>query len=170
MFMRTLFTGLAAVVALAVAMPVFAQTEQAPPAPPVPTAKPKPGTTAYCQTLKSASSRNACLKRVQAQAAPKKAPTKATAHKTKKPPSATNPPPAAMAPASTSAYSCAVHQGRWAIPCLAATSRRSMLPFSTARAAAGCVIVTFAVVVQPPASVTVTMYVPAARPVAVWAV
>ena len=40
MFMRTLFTGLAAVVALAVAMPVFAQTEQAPPAP-VPTAKPK---------------------------------------------------------------------------------------------------------------------------------
>mgnify|MGYP003333828576 FL=1 len=102
MFMRTLFTGLAAVVALAVAMPVFAQTEQAPPAPPVPTAKPKPGTTAYCQTLKSASSRNACLKRVQAQATPKKAPTKATAHKTKKPPSATNPPPAAMAPATTS--------------------------------------------------------------------
>jgi len=102
MFMRTLFTGLAAVVALAVAMPVFAQTEQAPPAPPVPTAKPKPGTTAYCQTLKSASSPNACLKRVHAQAAPKKAPTKATAHKTKKPPSATNPPPAAMAPATTS--------------------------------------------------------------------
>lgn len=99
MFMRTLFTGLAAVVALAVAMPVFAQTEQAPPAP-VPVAKPKPGTTAYCQTLKSASSRSACLKRVQAQAAPKKAPTKATAHKTKKPPSATNP-PAAMAPATT---------------------------------------------------------------------
>ena len=101
MFMRTLFTGLAAVVALAVAMPVFAQTEQTPPAP-IPAAKPKPGTTAYCQTLKSASSRSACLKRVQAQATPKKGPTKATAHKTKKPPSATNPPPAAMAPATTS--------------------------------------------------------------------
>ena len=36
-----------------------------------------------------------------------------------------------------------------------------------ANAAAGSVMVTVAVVVHPPASVTVTVYVPAARPVAV---
>ena len=35
------------------------------------------------------------------------------------------------------------------------------------KAAAGCVIVTLAVVVQPLLSVTVTVYVPAANPVAV---
>jgi hypothetical protein len=35
--------------------------------PAAPTAKPKPGTSAYCQTLKSASSRSSCLKKVSAQ-------------------------------------------------------------------------------------------------------
>ncbi len=99
MFLRTLFASLATVAAVALAMPVLAQTE-ATPAAPTPAAKPKQGTTAYCQTLKSASSRDACLKRVQAQAAPKKKPpAKATAQKTKKKPSEN--PPAAMAPATT---------------------------------------------------------------------
>lgn len=96
MFLRTLFASVAAVVAVAIATPVFAQTE----ASPAPAAKPKQGTTAYCQTLKSASSRDACLKRVQANAASKKkAPAKTTAQKTKKKP--VENPPAAMAPATT---------------------------------------------------------------------
>jgi hypothetical protein len=96
MFLRTLFASLAAVAAVAIATPVFAQTETTP----TPAAKPKQGTTAYCQTLKSASSRDACLKRVHAQAAAKKkSPTKATAQKTKKKP--VENPPAAMAPATT---------------------------------------------------------------------
>ena len=47
------------------------------------TAKPKPVTSAYCQTLKSASSRSACLKKVSAQT--KVAPTKTAKAKTKKP-------------------------------------------------------------------------------------
>jgi hypothetical protein len=99
MFLRTLFASLATVAAVALAMPVLAQTETTPAAP-TPAAKPKQGTTAYCQTLKSASSRDACLKRVQAQAAPKKKPpAKTTAQKTKKKP--TDNPPAAMAPATT---------------------------------------------------------------------
>ena len=47
--------------------------------------KPKPGTAAYCNTLKSTTSKNACLKQVHAQATPKKAPTSATTKaKTKK--------------------------------------------------------------------------------------
>jgi len=87
---------------VAIAMPVLAQTETTP-ATPTPAAKPKQGTTAYCQTLKSASSRDACLKRVQAQAAPKKKTpvAKTTAQKTKKKPAEN--PPAAMAPATTNA-------------------------------------------------------------------
>jgi hypothetical protein len=83
--MRLLIAGLSAVAALALAAPTFAQTTEEPaatPAPaPVPSTKPKPGTTAYCQTLKSASSRSACLKKLHAQATPKAAPTK----KAKKP-------------------------------------------------------------------------------------
>lgn len=69
--MRLFIAGLAAVAAVAIATPSFAQQE-APPAAPM--AKPKPGTTAYCNTLKTSSSRNACLKRVHAQATPKATP------------------------------------------------------------------------------------------------
>ena len=115
--MRLLIAGLSAVAALVVAAPSFAQTTEEPaaaPAPaPVPSTKAKPGTTAYCQTLKSASSRSACLKKLHAQATPKAAPTK----KAKKPATPTTktapdaaqlaPPPAAAAaaPASTPAPS-----------------------------------------------------------------
>jgi len=80
--MRLLIASAAALVAVAFAAPSFAQ--DATPAAPVPTAKPKPGTSAYCQTLKSASSRSACLKKVSAAA--KAAPaTKTAKAKTKKP-------------------------------------------------------------------------------------
>ena len=84
--MRLLIAGMAALAALAFAAPSFAQDEVAPatPAPaPVPTAKPKPGTTAYCQTLKSSTSRSACMKKLHAQATPKATPT-TTKKKTKK--------------------------------------------------------------------------------------
>ena len=81
--MRLLIASMAALAALAFAAPSFAQTEDPSAAPaPVPTSKPKPGTTAYCQTLKSSSSRSACMKKLHAQATPKAAPT--TKKKTKK--------------------------------------------------------------------------------------
>lgn len=83
--MRILIASLAAVTAMAFAAPSFAQQEIAPDTT-VPAAKPKPGTTAYCNTLKSASSKSACLKRVQAQAPAKAAPApKAKAAKNGKP-------------------------------------------------------------------------------------
>ncbi len=72
--MRLLLTSLAAVVAVAFAAPSFAQETPAAPATPTPAAKPKPGTTAYCNTLKTPTSRSACLKRVHAQATPKAPP------------------------------------------------------------------------------------------------
>ena len=84
--MRLLIASMAALAAVAFAAPSFAQTEEpaTPPAPaPVPTTKPKPGTTAYCQTLKSSTSRSACMKKLHAQATPKAAPT-TTKKKTKK--------------------------------------------------------------------------------------
>ena len=84
--MRLLIASVAALVAVAFAAPSFAQDET-PAAAPVPTTKPKPGTSAYCQTLKSASSRSACLKKVSAapaKAAPA-ATTKTAKAKTKKP-------------------------------------------------------------------------------------
>lgn len=112
--MRLLIASVAALVAVAFAAPSFAQNET-PAAAPVPTAKPKPGTSAHCQTLKSASSRSACLKKVTvAKAQPKATPktsTKATS-KTKKPApasaakpadSAQLPPPAATPPAPAAA-------------------------------------------------------------------
>ncbi|MDP2329917.1 MAG: hypothetical protein Q8M19_04380 [Reyranella sp.] len=125
--MRLLFASAVALLAVAFAAPSFAQN-QTPAIAPVPTAKPKLGTSAYCQTLKSATSRNACLKKVtvakaQPKATPKastkttsKAKTKTTSKtKTKKPapasapkqadsahlpPPATTPPAPAAAPAS----------------------------------------------------------------------
>ena len=105
--MRLLIASMAALAALAFAAPSFAQTEEpsAPPAP-VPTTKPKPGTTAYCQTLKSSTSRSACMKKLHAQATPKAAPT-TTKKKTKKTTTTASqpevgqlsPPPATSAPA-----------------------------------------------------------------------
>jgi hypothetical protein len=100
--MRLLIASAAALVAVAFATPSFAQDDNA--AAPVPTTKPKPGTSAYCQTLKSASSRSACLKKVSASA------TKTAKAKTKKPatPTATpkqpdlgQAPPAAATPTGT---------------------------------------------------------------------
>jgi hypothetical protein len=81
--MRLLIASMAALAAVAFAAPSLAQDENAPA--PVPTAKSKPGTAAYCQKLKSASSRSACLKKISAQAAPKAAPM-TTAKKAKKAP------------------------------------------------------------------------------------
>jgi hypothetical protein len=82
--MRLLIASMAALAALAFAAPTFAQSEEPSAAPaPVPTTKPKPGTTAYCQTLKSSTSRSACMKKLHAQATPKAAPT-TTKKKTKK--------------------------------------------------------------------------------------
>lgn len=91
--MRLLIASVVALAAVAFAAPSFAQDES--PAP-VPTAKPKAGTSAYCQTLKSASSRSACLKKVNvAKAQPKAAPTKTAKATTKaKKPAATATPKA----------------------------------------------------------------------------
>ena len=87
--MRLLIASMAALAAVAFAAPSYAPDEQAPAPAPVPTAKPKPGTAAYCQSLKSASSRSSCLKKVSAKSAPK-APaattSTTTAKKTKKSP------------------------------------------------------------------------------------
>jgi hypothetical protein len=63
--MRLLIASMAAFVAVAFAAPSFAQ-EAAPT--PTPSAKPKHGTTAYCNTLKSSTSKASCLKRVHASA------------------------------------------------------------------------------------------------------
>jgi hypothetical protein len=101
--MRLLLASVAALAAVTFAAPAFAQQEE--PATPTPVAKPKPGTAAYCNTLKTTTSKNACLKRVHAQATPKKPPTTATKAKAKKlnPPADTsaqlNPP--AATPAAT---------------------------------------------------------------------
>jgi hypothetical protein len=85
--MRLLIASLAALAAVAFAAPSYAQTQDdsSPAQAPVPTAKPKPGTAAYCQSLKTSSSRSSCLKKVSASA--KATTTKAsatTAKKTKK--------------------------------------------------------------------------------------
>jgi hypothetical protein len=63
--MRIMIACLAAVAAVAFAAPSFAQEA----APAAPTAKPKVGTAAYCNTLKTTSSKASCLKRVQASVA-----------------------------------------------------------------------------------------------------
>ena len=56
--MRLLLASVAALAAITLAGPSFAQ-ETAPAATPTPLAKPKPGTAAYCSTLKSATSKSA---------------------------------------------------------------------------------------------------------------
>jgi hypothetical protein len=70
--MRLLIASVAAFAAVAFAAPSFAQEAAAPA--PTPSAKPKAGTSAYCNTLKSSTSKSSCLKRVHASA---KAPHKA---------------------------------------------------------------------------------------------
>jgi hypothetical protein len=81
--------GVLAVAAFAFAAPSFAQQEDpaASPAPqaPAPPTKTKPGTVAYCQTLKGSSQRTSCLKKVHAQATAKATPTTAAKKATKKP-------------------------------------------------------------------------------------
>jgi hypothetical protein len=86
--MRLLIASLAALAAVAFAAPSYAQTQDdsSPAQAPVPTAKPKPGTAAYCQSLKTSSSRSSCLKKVSAsaKATTTKASATTTAKKTKK--------------------------------------------------------------------------------------
>ena len=61
--MRLLIASMAALAAVAFAAPSFAQDETMPT--PAPTAKPKAGTAASCNKIKSSSQRSACLKKVQ---------------------------------------------------------------------------------------------------------
>jgi hypothetical protein len=82
--MRLLLASVATLAAVALAVPVFAQdaTPAAPTPTPATTTKHKPATktAAYCNTLKSAHSKSACLKRVHAQNTTPKA---GTTHKAK---------------------------------------------------------------------------------------
>ncbi len=64
--MRLLLASVAALAALAVAAPSYAQEDPAATPTPTPVTKPKPGTAAYCNTLKTTTSKSACLKRVHA--------------------------------------------------------------------------------------------------------
>jgi hypothetical protein len=77
--MRLLLASVATLAAVALAAPVFAQdaTPAAPTPTPTTTTKHKPATNtaAYCNTLKSSTSKSACLKRVHAQNATPKATT-----------------------------------------------------------------------------------------------
>lgn len=111
--MRLLIASAAALVAVAFAAPSFAQDET--PAAPVPTTKPKPGTSAYCQTLKSASSRSACQKKITVAKAQPTQPKATTKTKAKKPAATTAPKlpdsaqlPPASAPAATPTGTVAV--------------------------------------------------------------
>jgi len=117
--MRLLIASMAALAAVAFAAPSFAQTEEPATAPapaPVPTVKPKPGTTAYCQTLKSSTSRSACMKKLHAQATPKAAPT-TTKKKTKKTTTATTQPEVGqLAPPAASSPAPAPTGGTVAVP------------------------------------------------------
>ena len=81
--MRILIASLAALAAIAIAAPSFAQDIPAT-APPATKSKGKPRTAAQCNALKTETSRAACLKRIHAQSAPAKAtPAKAAKTKTK---------------------------------------------------------------------------------------
>ncbi|MPZ33487.1 MAG: hypothetical protein GEV13_21260 [Rhodospirillales bacterium] len=82
--MRLLIASMAALAAVAFAAPSYAQTQGDRAPAPVPTAKPKPGTAAYCQSLKTSSSRSSCLKKVSAKATTTKASATTAAKKTKK--------------------------------------------------------------------------------------
>lgn len=82
--MRFALTALAATAILAVAFTTTARAQQDPALDPAPVAKPKPGTAAYCQTMKTQSSKSACLKKLntQAKATPPATPKAAPAKKT----------------------------------------------------------------------------------------
>lgn len=100
--MRLLIAGMAALAAVAFAAPSFAQDETQPT--PTPTAKPKSGTAAYCNKMKSASQRNACLKNIKvAKAQPtKKAKKPAATPKTPEVGQLSTPAPAAAPVAAPS--------------------------------------------------------------------
>lgn len=89
--MRLLIAGIAALAAVCFAAPSFAQDDSAPAPVPVTKSKPKVGTTAYCNSLKTSSQKNSCLKRMQTAKVTKS--HSKTAAKTKKPSS--TPAPAA---------------------------------------------------------------------------
>lgn len=109
--MRLLLASVATLAAVALAAPAFAQdaTPAAPTPTPTTTTKHKPATNtaAYCNTLKSAHSKSACLKRVHAQnATPKAGTTHKKAKKVDTTKAATSASAApAPAPASTPAPS-----------------------------------------------------------------
>ena len=89
--MRTLIAGMLAAAALAVAAPSFAQQED-----PAATSAPAPATkakhqtagAANCQTSKTSSAKNACLKKMHAQAGKSKMSKKATKKPSTKAPAA----------------------------------------------------------------------------------
>ena len=96
--MRLLIASMAALAAVALAAPSFAQDETMPT--PAPTAKPKAPTTASCNKIKSSSQRSACLKKVQVAKAPSKKTKKTTTPAAPKSPEMGQLPPAS-APAPT---------------------------------------------------------------------
>ena len=93
--MRLLIASMAALAAVAFAAPSFAQTQDESAPAPLPTAKPKPGTAAYCQSLKTSSSRTSCLKKLSSTSKTTTTKATATAKKGKK---ATTPPAAPKQP------------------------------------------------------------------------
>ena len=107
--MRLLLASVATLAAVALAAPAFAQdaAPAAPAATPTPSTtikhKPAAGTAAYCNTLKTATSKSACLKRVHAQNVTPKAGT--THKKTKKVDATKTDTSASAAPAPTAAPS-----------------------------------------------------------------
>jgi hypothetical protein len=82
--MRIMIAGLAASLALVLTAPAFAQQEMAPPLDKPATSKPKQGTAAYCNSLKTAAKKDACHKRIAQAKSPSaepKAKTKTTKNK-----------------------------------------------------------------------------------------
>ena len=102
--MRIMIAGLAAAAALAFTVPAFAQETPAP----------KQGTAAHCKTLKTASARKTCLKRVQAQA--KTAPSTKAKAKTKTPKTAPAAKPETTAAAPPPAAATPMPQSTVAVP------------------------------------------------------
>lgn len=96
--MRLLIASMAALAAVAFAAPSFAQDEAQPT--PTPTTKPKAGTAAYCNKMKSATQRTACLKKIQvAKAQPTKKAKKPAATPAPKAPDVGQLAPSTPAPA-----------------------------------------------------------------------
>lgn len=108
--MRLLIASMAALAAVAFAAPSFAQDETMPSPTPAPTAKPKAGTAASCNKIKSSSQRSACLKKVQVAKAPSKKTKKTTTTPAapKSPEMGQLPPASAPAPTAAAPSSGAV--------------------------------------------------------------